>query len=119
MPGVEEDPLQRFLDGLRLLGTYRVETAYPGHRNAITGTFTERCAQLVVHHENRLEQIYGFLTEGPGNAYEVCIRLFGTRLSVHQMRFAMSETIAHLVHLERAGRLRRGERGGADVFMAV
>jgi glyoxylase-like metal-dependent hydrolase (beta-lactamase superfamily II) len=118
VPGVETDSLSRFLDGLRLLGTYRVERAYPGHREPFE-SFTERCAQLVVHHEKRLELIFGIIQEEGRNAYDVCIRLFGTRLTVHQMRFAMSETLAHLIHLELQGRVRRGERGGADYFEAV
>lgn len=118
VPDVEHDPLSRFLDGLRLLGAYEVEDAYPGHRDPFGG-FAERCASLVVHHEKRLEQVHGIVREGPCTAYACCIRLFGTKLSVHQMRFAMSETLAHLIHLELAGRLRRGERGGADLFEAL
>lgn len=118
VPGVEEDPLSRFLDGLRLLGEYRVERAYPGHRDVFQG-FAERCAALVGHHERRLELMYEHVREGASTAYTCCIRLFGTRLSIHQMRFAMSETLAHLIHLELQGRLRRIERAGADFFEAI
>lgn len=115
MPGVEEDPLESFLDGLRHLGSYRVERAYPGHRDSFTG-FAKRCAELAVHHEKRLELMRRQVCQGACTAYECCIGLFGTRLTVHQLRFAMSETLAHLFHLERKGAVRRGEQAGVLVF---
>jgi glyoxylase-like metal-dependent hydrolase (beta-lactamase superfamily II) len=118
VPDVEADPLSRFLDGLRLLADYHVEQAYPGHRDVFTG-FSERCTALAVHHERRLELMYSHVREAACTAYDCCIRLFGTRLSIHQMRFAMSETLAHLIHLELQGRLRRSERIGSDIFEAV
>ena len=43
----------------------------------------------------------------PLSAYEVCRATFGDRLSVHQMRFALSETIAHLILLETEGRIQQ------------
>jgi glyoxylase-like metal-dependent hydrolase (beta-lactamase superfamily II) len=117
MPEVETDPLQSFMDGLRLLGGYRVERAYPGHRDSFEG-FSKRCGELVAHHEKRLQQMLAQVTEAPCTAYHCCIQLFGSRLTVHQLRFAMSETLAHLVHLERRGILRREMRDGNTVFLA-
>ncbi|MMZ66973.1 hypothetical protein D1872_295120 [compost metagenome] len=38
------------------------------------------------------------------SGFEVCAALFGTDLGIHQMRFAMSEALAHLVELVRRGR---------------
>lgn len=115
MPGVEEDPLEAFLDGLRHLEAYQVEIAYPGHRESFGG-FSKRCAELVLHHEKRLEQMRLQVLAAPCTAYDCCVALFGTRLTVHQLRFAMSETLAHLIHLERRGALVRLERNGMVVF---
>ncbi len=115
MPGVEEDPLASFLDGLHLLGEFAVDRAYPGHRDSFQG-FAKRCGELIVHHDKRLAQMEDRIGSGPCSAYECCIGLFGTRLTVHQFRFAMSETLAHLIHLERRGRIRREEREGTVVF---
>jgi aminopeptidase-like protein len=44
-----------------------------------------------------------FLKEAPCTGYQMCERLFGTRIAgnTHNLRFAMSETLAHLVYLER------------------
>lgn len=114
-PEVEEDPLESFLDGLRHLGSYEVQQAYPGHRDSFTG-FGKRCGELIVHHEKRLEIMRKQAAETPRTAYECCQQLFGTRLTVHQLRFAMSETLAHLVHLERKGALVRDARDGVYWF---
>ncbi|WP_373277073.1 hypothetical protein [Calditerricola satsumensis] len=50
-------------------------------------------------------------------AFDVCVKVFGEALSVHDMRFAMAETLAHLVYLEEQGRLRRERRGDVWVFV--
>lgn len=117
-PNVEEDPLSEFIAGLKLLGGFRVERAYPGHRDSFEG-FSKRCGELAVHHEKRLAQMLDRVREAPCTAYECCAGLFGTRLTVHQMRFAMSETLAHLIHLELKGAVRREEHNGVFRFTAA
>lgn len=39
-------------------------------------------------------------------AYQVCRKVFDNGLSLHEMRFALTETLAHLVYLEKRGELR-------------
>lgn len=41
----------------------------------------------------------------PRTSFELCLDIFGDRLSIHQLRFALAETIAHLVYLENEGRI--------------
>ncbi|MDF2925266.1 MAG: beta-lactamase [Paenibacillaceae bacterium] len=118
MPRMEEDPLAEFTAGLGVLGSYEVKLAYPGHRDSF-GHFAGRCGELVVHHEKRLAIMRAHVAEAPCTAFDCCTRLFGTRLTIHQQRFAMSETIAHLVHLEKKGQLRRSAPNGVHVFSAV
>lgn len=118
MPGVEEEPLAGYLEGLRRLSAYAVERAYPGHRDSFR-EFAKRCGELAVHHEKRLGQMADQIGAGPSTAYECCAALFGTRLTVHQFRFAMCETLAHLIHLEGQGRLHREERDGRVVFFGA
>jgi hypothetical protein len=48
----------------------------------------------------------------PATAYALCLRVFGTRLTIHQLRFALAETLAHLVYLREAGRVSETERDG-------
>ncbi|WP_246096247.1 MBL fold metallo-hydrolase [Paenibacillus sinopodophylli] len=104
VPGEDGDPLEAFLQSLRELQSFDVLFAFPGHRDPFA-EFEGRIDELLQHHERRLAQMAALLSEEPRTAYGLCGVLFGTRLNgnAHQLRFAMSETIAHLVHLERKG----------------
>jgi len=107
LPGGDPDPLGSFLDSLRAMRSLEVTCAYPGHRQPF-GRFRERVDELADHHERRLERIAELIRERPSASFDVCERLFGERLrgNIHNLRFALSETIAHLVLLERRGVLR-------------
>lgn len=104
VPGENHDQLQQFLDSLEELKGYEVELAFPGHRDPFTN-FGERIVQLAAHHERRLLQIRELIQVEPMTGYTLCMRLFGERIAgnTHNLRFAMSETLAHLFHLERQG----------------
>ncbi|MNF01238.1 hypothetical protein D3C80_2002040 [compost metagenome] len=80
--------------------------AYPGHRDPFTD-FSTRIDELLQHHERRLKQICGLLGEEPRTAFAMCEALFGAHLraNAHNLRFAMSETLAHLVYLEQKGEI--------------
>ncbi|MDQ0194643.1 MBL fold metallo-hydrolase [Paenibacillus wynnii] len=104
LPGSDPQPLQTFLLGLRELSSYQVSMAFPGHREPFTG-FTERIHSLLDHHEERLEASEALITNGPLSGFAICEDLFRGRISsTHQMRFAMSETLAHMIELVRRER---------------
>lgn len=103
LPGSDPQPLQTFMASLAKLRAVEVAKAFPGHRNPFPH-FAERCAALIAHHEERLAMIEALLARGEMSGFEVCAALFGTDLGIHQMRFAMSEALAHLVELVRRGR---------------
>jgi hypothetical protein len=50
--------------------------------------------------------------------YQVCREVFGDRLSLHEIRFAMTETLAHLVYLEKRGELRVSKVDGRYIYSA-
>ena len=104
VPGGEPSVLARYLDSLAALETLEVDLALPGHRDPIRDS-RGRIGQIREHHVKRLEAMEAMLA-APLSAYEICMRLFGDRArgSMHNLRFAMSETLAHLEHLEREGR---------------
>lgn len=104
LPHLEANPLQSYLQSLAEIRTMDVELAYPGHREPFRN-WAERIGQLLYHHDKRLEWFVEHLTE-PQTAYQVCLALFGDRLSIHQLRFALSETLAHLIFLAEAGKIR-------------
>jgi glyoxylase-like metal-dependent hydrolase (beta-lactamase superfamily II) len=110
LPQVEANPLGAYLSSLREIGRLPVKLAYPGHREPWSA-FSERAAELVVHHQERLALMVSHL-RSPLTAYELCRATFGDRLSTHQLRFALSETIAHVILLESEGRIESLEAGG-------
>lgn len=104
LPGSDPNPLASFLQSLDKLKGFKVSVAFPGHRNPFSG-FTERIDQLLLHHEERLEKMEALLDGGERSGFDICTALFGTKLGIHQMRFAMAETLAHLFELVQRGRL--------------
>lgn len=98
LPGSDAHPLAAYMDGLRKLGQYEVRQAFPGHRHPF-GHFRDRTVHLLEHHEERLNRCAQLLDEQPRNAYELSIAMYGDKLTVHQLRFALSETLAHLDEL--------------------
>jgi len=99
--GIDENPLASYLRSLREIGALEVRIAFPGHREPFPHV-AQRARELIGHHEERLEGMRRLLDQ-PKTAYEVCRLTFGDRLSLHQLRFALSETIAHLIWLRDAG----------------
>lgn len=101
VPGEEQDPLHCFLTSLEQLKQYKVRLALPGHRDPIVN-FAERIKQLQQHHARRLDKMLEQLQAGSYTAFESCELSFGSHLrqNAHNLRFAMAETLAHLVYLE-------------------
>ncbi|ACT03084.1 MBL fold metallo-hydrolase [Paenibacillus sp. JDR-2] len=114
-PGEEEDPLGCFLNSLDELSGYKVKLAFPGHREPFAD-FANRIVEIKEHHKRRLTKMRDMLRE-PSSAFEVCEHLFGghLRTNPHNLRFAMSETIAHLHYLEKRGKVIR--TGTPDTVM--
>ncbi|NEW04443.1 MBL fold metallo-hydrolase [Paenibacillus sp. SYP-B3998] len=117
LPQVEANPLGAYLGSLREISRLSVKMAFPGHREPWSG-FSARAAELVRHHEERLVLMEQKL-HTPLTAYEVCRATFGDRLSIHQMRFALSETIAHLILLEAEGRIQQLEQASEMIRYTV
>lgn len=106
VPGEDGDPLAAFLNSLEELKQYEVKLAFPGHRDPFA-LFTDRLIELQQHHERRLDRMVAWLEEEPRTAFNMCETQFGTRLRTnpHNLRFGMSETLAHLLYLENNGRI--------------
>lgn len=114
-----EDQLQQFMDSLENLRSYEVELAFPGHRDPFDN-YQERISQLIAHHERRLAHMYSLIQAGANTGYTLCMQLFGERIAgnTHNLRFAMSETLAHLFHLEKSGRIVRSMHE-ANVYFTI
>jgi glyoxylase-like metal-dependent hydrolase (beta-lactamase superfamily II) len=66
-----------------------------------------RVEALHAHHAERLQVLEEACEQVPQSAAGLLDTLFGRALDTHQVMFAMGEAIAHLNHLEQAGRLSR------------
>ncbi len=110
MPGGDPDPLASFLSSLQEMLLLEVNMVFPGHRDPFL-QYRQRIEELLEHHERRLLKMTELMGEEGRSAFEVCELLFSTRLrsNAHQLRFALAETIAHLILMERRGAVFRTE----------
>lgn len=115
-PFAHEDPLQNFLQSLSQNRNLQARLVLPAHGEIFTN-LAERVDQLLTHHRDRLALMKEIASRG-ATAYEVSREVFGDGLTLHEMRFAMAETLAHLVHLAGKGELVVKEEGGTCVFTA-
>lgn len=105
-PESEANPLGRYLASLRELRGYPVRLALPGHGPLISD-WVERLDELAHHHQQRLTQMLALAQPG-ATAYAVASQVFDVaRLTPHEMRFAVAETISHLDLLVQQGQLHR------------
>lgn len=105
-PESEPDPLGRYLGSLHDLARLEVRLALSGHGRLIEA-WAERLHELRHHHEQRLDLMLNAAGDH-ATAYTVATRAFDfARLSPHEKRFAVAETIAHLELLAARGAVRR------------
>lgn len=108
-----EDSLGNYMNSLREAANYPVRLALPGHRKS--GDYQARIAQLLAHHERRLNQVRRIVGETPGLcAYEIAQKMrwkiraeSWEDFPVAQQWFAMGECMAHLDHIRAAGKITR------------
>lgn len=120
MPGADPDPLGSFMASVDGMRTLDVDMAYPGHRDPFPN-FRERAEEMLDHHERRLSRMAELIGGASVTAFETCEMLFGVRLrgNTHNLRFALAETIAHLIMLEIRGIARKAEDAGIIRYRLV
>ena len=103
----EANPLRLYLDSIARMRTLPDDTlVLPSHGRPFRGLH-ERITQLETHHDERLADVMSACSKAPQTAASLLPVLFKRKLDLHQMTFAMGESIAHLHLLWLAGRLRR------------
>ena len=118
----ENDPLGDFLVSLDKVATYDIRLVLPGHRNPIAD-HRRRIEELKAHHRARTKEVGDILGCGGQTAYQVASRMTWDisyscweEFPVPQQWFATGEALAHLLHLERAGKVVRNWRGETVYF---
>jgi glyoxylase-like metal-dependent hydrolase (beta-lactamase superfamily II) len=106
-PGGLADPLEDFVHSLERIAELRPRLALPGH-GPLLDDAAGRAREIVAHHADRLDTTAAALAAEPRTAHQVSEDVF-KHVPAAQMRFALTETVAHLERLVRLGRARRLE----------
>jgi glyoxylase-like metal-dependent hydrolase (beta-lactamase superfamily II) len=103
----EADPLTLYLDSIeRMRAIDAGSLVLPSHGLPFKGLHT-RIDQLRAHHAERFAEALEACAERPQSAFELVPVLFKRPLDLHQMTFAMGESLAHLHALWFRGLLER------------
>lgn len=103
----EGNPLLLFLNSVQNMAQLpNTLTVLPSHGVPFKGVH-DRCAQLLLHHEHRLNELQEVLQQQTLNARQAIGILFRREMDGHQMSFAMGEAIAHLHYLWYKGAVQR------------
>lgn len=106
----DQNPLQTYIDSLNKIKKLDVDLVIPSHGKPFHGA-NERIDEIISHHEKRLNQTLESIGEGAA-MFDVCRNLFNKDLTVHEYRFAIGETLAHLEFLRNQGDCYREESDG-------
>jgi len=105
-------PLKRYLQSLQDLAQIEVDLALPGHRELIEN-WTDRLAVISEHHAERLATMLQMIERNKAQgatAFDVGTSIFDfDRLSPHEVRFAVAETLAHVEYLVDRGDVVRSD----------
>ncbi|MFC4076096.1 MBL fold metallo-hydrolase [Salinithrix halophila] len=115
-PGCDPNPLRSYLTTLEQMKELPVERVFPSH-GPVFDSYLERIEELERHHAERLTEMKDWVAGETLTATDVCFRIFGSDLSIHNLRFALSETLAHLEYLRQQGDVRREKRGDRWHYM--
>ncbi|MDQ2927305.1 MAG: MBL fold metallo-hydrolase [Caldimonas sp.] len=112
----ESDPLTLYLDSIERMRSIPADVlVLPSHGRPFKGLHT-RIDQLQAHHAERFAEVLEACAKAPQTAFELVPVLFKRKLDLHQMTFAMGESIAHCHALWLAGKLARHTEGGLIRF---
>lgn len=116
----EGDPLGEWIESchrLRKVAEGTDPLILPGHKAPFRGV-DFRLRQLIENHESALDRIVDTLKDGPRTAAGLFLPIFKREIRGSQYGLALAESVAHMNHLLRRGRVRREMRDGAWVYSA-
>lgn len=119
-----QDALGVYLENLRKIRCYEVDTALPAHRHTGSVSMQERIDQLLAHHERRLTEMEEIIRASDGiTAYDIAGKMrwkiraaTWETFPAAQKLFAIGETLAHLDHLVLLGRVKKLDFDGVIVY---
>ncbi|MBP1947151.1 MBL fold metallo-hydrolase [Virgibacillus litoralis] len=106
----DPNPLATYLASLEKIKKLDVDFVVPSHGQPFHGA-NDRIDEIKTHHDHRLEQTLESISGG-STVYDTCQRLFSKKLTIHEMRFAIGETLSHLEYLRYKGECKRDIKDG-------
>ena len=116
------NPLGDYLESLAKVRALHPDEVLPAHEYRFSG-LEDRVDALTKHHVDRLVEIEGILEKNPGiSCWDITLALSWSRpwddIHDYMQRAANGETLAHLVLLERRGRVVREATVPARFYLA-
>ncbi|WP_102346561.1 MBL fold metallo-hydrolase [Bacillus sp. Marseille-P3661] len=93
----EKNPLGSYFASLAKIKALNVDFAVPSHGDPFYNV-NQRIQEIEDHHIERLEKMLEIIST-PKTAMEVCKEIFRRDLTLHELRFAIGETLSHLEYL--------------------
>lgn len=106
----DPNPLQSYFDSLHKVRKLNADYVIPSHGKPFYDG-NKRIDEIIAHHDERLNETID-QTNKHRTVYRICEALFDFELTVHETRFAIGETIAHLEYLRLKGEVQREEIDG-------
>lgn len=106
----DQNPLKTYLHSLEKVRSLNAEYVIPSHGKPFYDA-TKRIDEIKAHHEERLNETLEHIN-GNHTVHKICDALFNFELTIHETRFAIGETIAHLEYLRHKNELERLEVDG-------
>jgi glyoxylase-like metal-dependent hydrolase (beta-lactamase superfamily II) len=110
------NPLLAFFTSLEKIKLLDVDFVIPSHGKPFRNA-NQRIEELLAHHHERLEQTYSYIKQ-PATIYEVNTKLF-KNLNIHETRFAVGETLAHLEYLYLNNQCKKYLEDGTWYYVAI
>lgn len=119
------DSLGNFMESLNKIRRFDIDWVFPSHRSLIQD-HRQRIDELIIHHQERLEEITGILLDGQKSVIETAARMHWdlsykswNDFPLTQKWFASGEAMAHLEHLVYKGEAQRVNSGGKHYYELV
>lgn len=106
----DDNPLQSYFESLNKVKKLDAEYVIPSHGEPFYDA-NKRIDEIIAHHDERLEETLD-QTNKQQTVFKICEALFDFELTIHETRFAIGETIAHLEYLRLNGEVEREEVEG-------
>lgn len=101
----DPNPLKSYLQSIQTMKKLEVDYVIPSHGKPFYNA-NQRIDEIASHHEERLNATMEAIGTG-ASVYDVFKKLFQWELTIHEIRFAVGETLAHLEYLRLSGECKR------------